>query len=159
MPGIAPAEPDPSDPAYIPPTEALGQVLDDWHRAASEADMPEYMRLLASDAVFLGTDPDERWTRSEFQEYVRHYFVEQARGWTYLPSQRHIQSSADGRTAWFDERLENQGYGVLRGTGVAIWTAEGWRITQYSMTFAVPNRDAAAVVQLLREAAARAGDN
>ncbi|MCA9002937.1 MAG: nuclear transport factor 2 family protein, partial [Planctomycetes bacterium] len=50
---------------------------------------------------------------------------------------------------WFDERLENAGYGVLRGTGVLHKEAAGWRIVHYSMTFAVPNSKVKGLVKLL----------
>ncbi len=143
---------DPDDRA-TPGAEADGlsvdEVMDAWHRAASEIDAEGYLGYLAADSVFLGTDPGERWTKAEFAAYVGHYFTDLGRGWTYLPSERTVTYSPSQGMAWFDERLENTGYGVLRGTGVLQLLPEGWRIVHYSMTFAVPNGKVAGLVDLL----------
>jgi len=39
---------------------------------------------------------------------------------TYHPEERHINYSADGNTAWFDENYRNHLRGRFRGTGVLI---------------------------------------
>lgn len=129
---------------------AVHALVDRWHAAAAGVRAEEYLAALAPDAVFLGTDPGERWDKASFAEYVRHYFEGQGRGWKYVPSQRTVQLAPDGRTAWFDERLENAGYGILRGTGVVRLDEAGWRIVHYSMTFAIPNEQARAVVEVVR---------
>ncbi|MCP5021959.1 MAG: nuclear transport factor 2 family protein [bacterium] len=133
---------DPDDRA-TPEVEADGlsvdEVMDAWHKAASEIDAEGYLGYLSAHSVFIGTDPGERWTKAEFAAYVGHYFTDLGRGWTYLPSERNVVYGPSQKTAWFDERLENTGYGVLRGTGVLQLLPEGWRIVHYSMAFAVPN--------------------
>ena len=43
--------------------EAIAMVLDDWHAAAAAADEDRYFAHFAPDAIFLGTDASERWTR------------------------------------------------------------------------------------------------
>lgn len=132
---------------------AVEAVLDDWHLAASEVDAARYLSHLSADARFLGTDAGERWDRETFVSYVNHYFVGEQRGWTYLPRDRHVELSPDGSMAWFDELLDNDGYGELRGTGVLRREGAVWRITQYSMTFTVPNdvgREVAARIRQYR---------
>jgi hypothetical protein len=42
-------------------------------------------------------------------------------------------------SAWFDEILDSSSYGTSRGTGVLIRTNEGWKISQYHLTFPIPN--------------------
>ncbi len=138
---------------------AVHRLVDRWHAAAAEVRAEDYLAALAPDAVFLGTDPGERWDKAGFAEYVRHYFEGQGRGWKYVPSQRTVQLAPDGRTAWFDERLENAGYGILRGTGVARLDAPGWRLVHYSMTFAIPNDQARAVVEVVRSGQAAPSTN
>ena len=81
-------------------------VLDDFHAAASKADEARYFECLAPNAVFLGTDPDERWAGEEYRAFVHSYFS-RGKGWTYTPSDRSVEIAADGQTAWFDERLQN----------------------------------------------------
>lgn len=107
----------PSSPKAGPGADepAIRQLLDDWHAAASRADGEGYFGVMEGEAVFLGTDPGERWTRAAFEGYCRPYFSKGV-GWTYEPRERHVQ--VQGEVAWFDELLWNDKYGDCRGTGV-----------------------------------------
>jgi hypothetical protein len=127
----------------------VNQVLDAWHAAASRADEAAYFGALAPEAVFLGTDASERWTVEEFRAYAHPHFAA-GRGWTYVPRDRHIAYDADGRSAWIDEKLENEKYGELRGTGVLVRGDAGWRIAHYSMSFPIPNELTLEVVEKIR---------
>ena len=124
---------------------------DDWHAAAAAADEARYMGHFAPDAVFMGTDASERWTRSEFQGYVQTYFPKG--GWTYEPHDRYIALDPTGELAWFDEQLTNAGYGELRGTGICRRLDGAWKIAHYSMTFTIPNETAKGVVGLIKAGA------
>jgi len=116
-------------------------------------DAETYFGSFSADAIFLGTAATERWDVAGFRAYAEPYFS-QGRGWTYLPFDRHIQIAASGRSAWFDERLRNEKYGELRGTGVAVREAGEWRIAHYNMCFPVPNDVTRDLVDLIRAAAA-----
>lgn len=129
---------------------AVSDVLDALHRAASEADFDAYFGLYAEEFVFLGTDATERWDRAQFMDYARGPFS-QGRGWTYTPVERHVTVSADGGTAWFDERLENANLGETRGSGVLVRDDGAWRIAQYNLTIPIPNDLAREVVARIRE--------
>ena len=132
---------------------AVSAVLDALHEAASEAEYDRYFSLYADEAVFLGTDATERWTREEFMDYARSPF-ETGTGWTYHMLERHIAIAADGRTAWFDERLENAGLGETRGSGVLVVEDGSWKIAQYNLTIPIPNEmalDVARTIRALRE--------
>ena len=131
-------------------------VLDDFHAAASAADEERYFALLAPKAVFLGTDGGERWEGEEYRAFVHRYFS-QGKGWTYVPSSRSITVAADGRTAWFDERLENEWYGECRGTGVLQLREGEWKIEQYNLTIPIPNELAAEVVARIRDLRSSSG--
>lgn len=124
---------------------AVDSVLSDFHRLASEADFDAYFALMAPDAVFIGTDATERWSVDEFRSYA-----EPTSGWTYDMTERHVFVAADGRTAWFDERLDNARYGDTRGTGVLVNTDAGWKIAQYHLTIPVPNALAGEFVDRIR---------
>lgn len=128
---------------------AVDAVLDDFHVAASEADSERYFAHFAPDAIFLGTDPGERWTRAEFEAFAAPYFS-RGQGWTYLPLERHVVLSGDGSVAWFDELLDNESYGRCRGTGVLVKGAAGWKIAHYSLTLVVPNDVARDVAEMIR---------
>ena len=125
----------------------IGRAIDAYHDAASTADLEAYIGLMAPGGVFLGTDATERWTRDEFRAFCEPYFAA-GRGWTYVPTDRHIDVS--GRVAWFDEILANEAYGTLRGSGVLSRHRGGWRIEQYNLTFLVPNGIAKEVVEQIR---------
>ncbi len=124
-------------PAPDPAAEAA-RVLDSLHEAAAAADGARYFSLFAPDAVFLGTDATERWTLEEFRAYAEPFFS-RGKGWTYRPRDRHVSLSGDRRTAWFDERLDHERYGELRGTGVLRLLDGGWRVAQYNLAFPMPN--------------------
>lgn len=113
---------------------AVANVLDEFHQAAAEGNWAVYFDLMSEDAVFLGTDLNERWTKPVFRDYAGN-----RSGWLYTPRQRNINFTPDGNTAWFDEVLDSASYGTSRGTGVLIRTDAGWKISQYHLTFPIPN--------------------
>lgn len=116
----------------------INAVLDSLHKYAAKADGKAYFNLYADDAVFLGTDVTERWTKAEFQAYAMPTFS-RGSGWRYTPRERHVILSPMSNMAWFDEVLDSENYGTSRGTGVLIRTKAGWKISQYHLTFPIPN--------------------
>lgn len=117
--------------------EPVEKVLDQFHQAAAEANFKQYFSLLSENAVFLGTDATERWTKKEFKLFVKPYF-EKGVGWTYVPTQRDLVV-IDSNTVLFDELLENTSYGQCRGSGLVIKTEFGWQIAQYNLSIPMPN--------------------
>jgi len=123
--------------AAVPTNSDLGRiasVLDSYHAAAAEGEWDTYFELMSEDGVFLGTDADERWEKEEFRAYASG-----RSGWLYRSIDRNINITPDGMSAWFDEILDSQSFGTSRGTGVLIKTESGWKISQYHLTFPVPN--------------------
>ena len=122
------------------PEKDIAAVLDALHDAAAKADGPAYFALYTPDATYLGTDAAERWSLAEFKGYAMPYFS-QGKGWTYVPRERHITiAPIDCRcVAWFDELLDSQSYGTSRGTGTLVLTPDGWKVSQYALTFPIPN--------------------
>ncbi len=129
-------------------TLSVGSVTSAWHFAAQWGMFDLYFDAMTDDAVFMGTDASERWTKAEFMEYAREPFSDHD-GWTYKPRDQHVAFSADRQTAWIDELLDNEKYGVLRGTGVLIKVGDDWKIAHYSLTFLVPNEIAGEIVELI----------
>ena len=128
---------------------AVGGVLDSFHAAAAAANEEKYFSLLTPDAVFLGTDPGERWTRDEFRKWAHPYFAS-GKGWTYKSTARWISFAPDRRVAWFDEVLQNASYGTCRGSGVLVQQADGsWKIAQYNLSIPIPNALADEVVKTI----------
>lgn len=132
-----------------PSVKDIDSVLNSFHHAAAQADSHTYFSLLADDAVFIGTDASELWSKSEFEVFCKPYF-DAGRGWTYTPGKRDIHIAADGETAWFVELLQNEHYGTCRGTGVLVKTPHAWLIAQYHLTIPLPNGIAKDVVSQIR---------
>lgn len=129
-------------------TRAVEAVLDDWHDAAAAADFDRYFGHMTPDAVFMGTDATERWTRAEFEAYAKPHF-DAGRGWSYTPIERHVVVRGD--VAWFDERIRNDSLGECRGTGVLVRSNGGvWRIAHDSLTIPIPNELAGEVTDRIR---------
>jgi pimeloyl-ACP methyl ester carboxylesterase len=128
---------------------AASAVLDRLHEAASAAKEEPYFSLYTPDAVFLGTDPKERWTMAQFRAYA-HPAFQRATGWTYYPVERSVMLGKSGDTAWFDESLDHARFGRCRGTGVLVFSnAEtGWLVAQYNLSVPVPNEKLLQAVEL-----------
>lgn len=132
--------------AYAADEDAVSSALDRFHGAAASADWNTYFGLMTDDAIFLGTDVSERWDKPTFQGYA----AGAPNGWRYDLKERHINFTPDGNTGWFDEVLVNAKYGTSRGTGVVIRTPSGWKISQYHLTFPIPNDLAAGITQQIQ---------
>jgi len=124
-------------------------VIDAFHAAAAAADEWAYFDLLSDDAVFIGTDATERWTKEQFREYCRPYFSE-GKGWKYVPRGRMVSFSPDGKVAWFDELLDHAKYGVCRGSGVVVWKDGRALIAQYNLSVPIPNERMMDVQQIIQ---------
>jgi len=130
-------------------SSGIDRVLDDWHDAAASADEERYFGHFAADGIFVGTDDSERWSVAEFRSYAHPHFAE-GRGWTYVPVERHVTLSRDGLVAWFDEKLDNEKYGRVRGSGVLRNVAGSWKLVHYVMSFPIPNELSRDIVALVR---------
>lgn len=120
------------------PTAAVNTVLEDWHRAAAQADEARYFSHFTPDAIFLGTDATERWTRDEFRAWAKPYFAK-GEAWSFTTVSRHVRFSKDGRVAWFDEALSTPNMGPARGSGVLVKDGGEWKIAQYNLSVPIPN--------------------
>ena len=132
--------------------EAVHTVLDEWHKAAAEADFDQYFSYFTGEnAIFMGTDATERWTISEFKPWSKPYF-DRGKAWSFVPVERHVYFSDDGKTAWFDEALDTPNLGPARGTGVLVQQNENWKIAHYNLSIPIPNAIADTVVKQVEEA-------
>jgi hypothetical protein len=119
---------------------SIDSTLNELHRDASRADARRYFALFTDDAIYIGTDANERWTIAQFRAFAEPYF-NKGTGWTYKPRSRHIViADIPCRcVAWFDELLDSESYGTSRGTGVLVKKNGAWKISQYALTFPIPN--------------------
>lgn len=124
-------------------------VLNNFHQAAADAQAKPYFNLLSHDAIFLGTDATERWSKEEFKAFVVPYFS-QGKGWLYTPVERNISVIKQGQVAFFDEILFSKSYGTCRGSGLLVKTDQGWKISQYNLSIPMPNGLAKALVKQIK---------
>ena len=103
---------------------AVGAVLDAWHAAAAAADEEKYFSYFTPDAVFLGTDATERWTRDEFRRFAHPYFAK-GKAWSFESVARWVTFAPERKVAWFDEALATPHLGPCRGSGVLVATNAG----------------------------------
>lgn len=146
---FAPPLPPPVAPPVI---KDPGAVLDAWHLAAAQCDEGRYFGLMTENAIFLGTDPEERWTRAEFQAWAAPYF-QRGKAWAFKATRRRLVRSPEGSVAWFEESLDTPNLGPARGSGVLVKEGRGWRIALYDLSVPVPNALFKEVKALLDQAA------
>ena len=121
---------------HISDKKEINSVLDKLHIYASIPDGENYFNLFDTEAIFFGTDANERWNINDFKKYALKRF-ESGKGWKYKSIKRNIYINEN--TAWFDEELSNEKYGIFRGTGVLIKKNSKWLITQYNLLLPIPN--------------------
>ncbi len=128
------------------PTDTLGELLNNWHKAAAEARFDDYFEALDEQSVFIGTDATENWDKPAFMKFAKPYF-DRGKAWNFTVLERHIYLSKDGKTAWFDELLNTQ-MKICRGSGILIKTKKGWKIKHYVLSMTVPNDNVDEVVKI-----------
>lgn len=116
----------------------VNSLLNNWHKAAADANFDTYFNLMTSDAVFIGTDATENWTKQAFMTYAKPHF-DKGKAWSFTAIDRHIYFSQNNKMAWFDELLNTQ-MKICRGSGVAELTKYGWKIKHYVLSMTVPNQ-------------------
>lgn len=124
----------------------IDTLLTSWHQSAANANFDNYFDLLAENAVFIGTDATENWTKKEFKNYAKPHF-DKGKAWSFTKIQRNIYLSQDKNTAWFDELLDTQ-MKICRGSGVLSRIKGQWKITHYVLSISIPNELSTQVIQL-----------
>lgn len=131
---------------FKPDTDTLDVIIDDWHKAAAEANFENYFGLMNDDFVFLGTAPGERWTKEEFSSFSKPYF-DKGKAWAFTASNRNWMFSKNGKIAWFDEDLDTWMRGC-RGSGIMVKQKGEWKIAYYNLTVLIENEKMDAFIQL-----------
>jgi len=127
-----------SGPELTTQESAAAKELEDFHDAAAKADETRYFAHFTEDAIFMGSDATERWTKSEFQAWAKPFFS-RGKAWTFVAIRRVVHVDGAGKIAWFDEDLKSDGLGPSRGSGVLVFKDGKWRITHYNLTLTIPN--------------------
>ena len=125
----------------------INLILNDWHKAAAEANFEAYFGAMSEDAIYIGTDPTENWNKEEFIKFAKPYF-DRGRAWNFTALERNIYFASDKKTAWFDELLNTQ-MKICRGSGVLVMDEKGsWKIKHYVLSMTIPNDNTDEVVKI-----------
>ena len=125
----------------------IDYTLDNWHKAAAEANFNAYFDVLTDDAIYIGTDATENWNKEDFIKFAKPYF-DRGKAWNFTALERNIYFSSDMKTAWFDELLNTQ-MKICRGSGVLVDEGNGnWKIKHYVLSMTIPNDNTDEVVKI-----------
>jgi len=123
----------------------VNTLLDNWHKAASEANYEGYFSKMDSVSVFIGTDATENWTKKQFENFSKPYF-DKGKAWSFKALKRNIYINDARNFVWFDELLATW-MGTCRGSGVLQKKDKTWKIKHYVLSIEIPNDDVQAVIK------------
>lgn len=126
--------------------QSITMILDNWHKAAAEANFNNYFNVLHDNSIFIGTDATENWNKKQFQDFAKPYF-DKGRAWNFTALERNIYFDASEKIAWFDELLNTQ-MKICRGSGVMVKEGKVWKIKHYVLSMTVPNDNVDEVVKI-----------
>lgn len=127
----------------------VDSMINQWHRAASTGDGPSFFGRMTHDAIYLGTDASERWTRTSMEADLGKYFNGK-RAWHFIPYDRTYFSLDNSQDVFFDEYLKTW-MGTCRGAGLITKENGMWKIKYYQLSVAVPNDVIKPYLKLLPE--------
>jgi len=120
--------------------------LNNWHKAASEADFDTYFNAMATESIYIGTDASENWSKEQFKAYSKPHF-DKGKAWSFNALERNVYTNTDQNFVWFDELLNTQ-MGACKGSGVLIKKGNTWQIKHYVLSVAIPNADMGKVIKV-----------
>ncbi|WP_299047059.1 nuclear transport factor 2 family protein [uncultured Polaribacter sp.] len=129
--------------------ENVNSVLNNWHKAASEANYKIYFDTMDSVSVFIGTDASENWTKEQFENFSKPHF-DKGKAWDFKVFERNVYVNDSKDFVWFDELL-NTWMGTCRGSGVLVKIDKNWKIKHYVLSVTIPNDDITPVINIKRE--------
>lgn len=138
-----------SIPAESEVKKDVHSLLDDWHKAASEANYDNYFGKMDSISIFIGTDASENWTKPKFEAFSKPYF-DNGKAWDFKVLERNVYMNSDRDVVWFDELLKTW-MGTCRGSGVVVRSDSDWKIKHYVLSITIPNDDIQKVIAATKE--------
>ena len=124
----------------------LNTFMDDWHKAAAEANSEGFYGKMAEESIYIGTDAMERWLRDELKAWAQKAF-ERDVAWDFNPIERNWHFLGND-IAIGDEKLETW-MGICRATIVLKKLDGQWLIHHYHLAVTVPNEQIADFKKLL----------
>jgi len=131
------------------PKTAINTILNKWHKDVAQFNYDAYFNAMTDNAVFVGTDATEVWSKTAFQNFSKPFF-DKKQTWNFKPISRNVYFDTSNQIAWFDELLDTW-MGVCRGSGVLVYQDKQWKIQHYVLSVAVPNENMNEVVAIKKE--------
>lgn len=128
----------------------MDEAINKWHKAAAVGDSAGFFGLMTEDALYLGTDEVERWTRTTMGKDLGKYFKGK-KAWNFIPYNRIYTSMGNKNSILFDECLQTW-MGPCKSTGVLTKVKGEWKISYYNLNVAVSNDVVKDYIKLLPEA-------
>ena len=127
----------------------INLLINNWHKAATDADFDAYFNKMDSVSVFIGTDATENWNKKQFKDFSKPYF-DKGKAWDFKTLERNIYINNLGNFAWFDELLDTW-MGTCRGSGVLEKKNNTWKIKHYVLSIPIPNDDINAIIAVKKK--------
>ena len=127
----------------------VNTLLENWHKAASDANFNAYFEFMDSNAVYIGTAAEEIWTKKQFANFSKPYFGK-GKAWSFTTLERNVYLNETANIVWFDELIATW-MGTCRGSGVLEKTENSWKMKQYVLSVAIPNDNIQKVIALKKK--------
>ena len=127
----------------------VNTLLENWHKAASDANFNAYFGFMDSNAVYIGTAAEEVWTKKQFANFSKPYF-DKGKAWSFTTLERNVYLNETANIVWFDELIATW-MGTCRGSGVLEKTENSWKMKQYVLSVAIPNDNIQKVIALKKK--------
>ena len=124
----------------------VNALLDNWHKAAAEANFDAYFSAMDSESIFIGTDATENWNKADFITFSKPYF-DKGKAWSFKVLERNVYLDKSEKIAWFDELLDTQ-MKICRGSGVLVKVGKEWKIKHYVLSMTIPNENVNEVIKI-----------
>lgn len=96
--------------------ERINQTMDEWHKAAADADFNADFSKMTQNGIFIGTDAMENCQNGAFRTFSQPYF-DKEKTWNFTPVERNVHVDGTKDVVRFDELLDAH-MELCRGSGV-----------------------------------------
>ena len=138
------------EPIFRINKEQINIFMDNWHKAAADANYDAYFNALDANSVYVGTAAEEVWSKTEFADFSKPYF-DKGNAWDFKAISRNVHFMKNSNIVYFDELLDTW-MGECRGSGVIqINDNNELKIKHYVLSVVIPNDKIKSVIKTLQQ--------
>lgn len=135
--------------SHLDTKKIITNILNNWHKAAANANFDNYFEAMDTNSIFVGTDAKEVWSKKEFKNFSKPFF-DKGKAWSFTTLKRNIYIHSSKEIVWFDEILDTW-MGICRGSGVLEKVNNQWKIKHYVLSVTIPNENIESVIKIKQE--------